>query len=523
MTVTVTNKSVVKAARSTPKRRVILYARVSKDDREGLSPSGQLAGMRRWAERERRQVVGEYRDDGIGASRFSRGQRAQWQLVMDAISAGQTDELAVRQISRSTRDRAVWAALIAACIDNHVKIVVDGKVHDPADPEDGFMLDLQASLAVREAGNISKITSNGKQEAASLGRPAGNLNFGYRSCVTRSGRGRGRKSVGRRDPLMWDFEAQEPRRMWLADGEEPYLREVDPDTGPVFREIVTRLLDVGESAESIVRDLIRRDIPTTRGGTWTSGNLARMVIAPAYLGKRVYRGRVLDVPALWPPLMTDDEYLRLTRKFGSPERDKYRHTSLTRHLGTGIYRCGREGCDGRMRVVIGASVGRPDRYDCRVCHKVARQQDPVDRAVEQLVIARLKRPDILALLSERADDPAAKAAAADAVKLQARIREYENYAATADEPPPPDEFARIIAGWRERLAKAEERAQPPDIPNTAWQVAGPEAERRWNALEIKAKRAIVAALFDVVILPAGQGHWRFDPNLIEVRWRGAGS
>jgi len=54
-----------------------------------------------------------------------------------------------------------------------------------------------------------------------------------------------------------------------------------------------------------------------------------------------------------------------------PARDKFRHPTYARHLGTGIYRCGREGCDGRMRVVVQGN-GRPNRYDRRECHKVSR-------------------------------------------------------------------------------------------------------------------------------------------------------
>jgi hypothetical protein len=52
-----------------------------------------------------------------------------------------------------------------------------------------------------------------------------------------------------------------------------------------------------------------------------------------------------------------------------------------------------------MRVVIEASKGRPNRYDCRDCHRVSRLQQPVDELIEAVLIARLSKPDVLAALS----------------------------------------------------------------------------------------------------------------------------
>lgn len=479
------------AAASSAPRRVVLYGRTSLDKTEGRSVDGQLATLREWARRTGRTVVAELRDDGISASRFATGKaRSAWVQVVDLITTGEVDELGVWEISRSSRDRAVWAALIAACIDARVNIAVDGKVHDPSDPDDGFMLDLQAAMAVRESVVISKRTTDGKRNSALIGRPAGSLPYGYRRVL---------------DPLTGKAVA----------------REVDPAQAPVVKEVAERLLK-GDSAQAIARDLNARGVRTRRGSSWRGTNIAGWITNPAYAGLRVYRGEVLtDVTATWPPLLTRDEHDRLVALFADASRDRYRTTSATRHLGTGLFTCGREGCGGVMRVVAGGSVGRPDRYDCRTCHKVSRNQAPVDQLVEALLVARLSQPDVLTVLAEIADDTQAKAAAAEVDRLQGELRDLR--AKVRAGLLSLDTLAYLESEWSKDLTKAERLARPKSLPAVVWDVAAPDdptgVAARWEATTIVSKRAILAALFTVTILPAGSGHWVFDPDLITVAWR----
>lgn len=523
--------------------RVVLYGRVSKDDRDGLSPAGQLAGLREWAHRTGRTVVAELRDDGIGASRFTRVKvRPDWLRALELITTGQTDELAVREVSRGTRDRTGWANLMDACIAAGVDVVLDGKVLDPADPDDAFMLDLGAAQAVQLAGKISKTTRDGKRQAAARGRPAGTLPYGYRRVL---------------DPITGKATA----------------REIDPEQGPIFQEIVTRLL-AEESAEAIARDLNRRGVPTgtrahrwlgqqlegfartypshpvaveitrrlsgdrpehvstvaadlnSRGvakpvaSQWRGTNLGKMVCRPVYAGLRVYRDEVqAGVEGQWPPLVSETDHLRLLALFDSPDRARYRRsTSAIRHLGTGLYRCGRPGCDGSMRVVVGASVGRANRYDCRTCHKVSRNQAPVDQLVESLMIARLSRPDVMDLLAELADDHAAKEAAAEVDRLKGKLRELREKVDA--EELTLDDLAYFRKRWEPQLAEAEARARPRSLPPVVWDVAGPDAAAHWDATPIGGRRTILGALFTVMIHPTTLRGAPFDPDLITVDWRG---
>lgn len=472
---------------TTDLRRVVLYGRTSLDVSEGRSVDDQLSSQRKWAASTGRKIVAELRDDGISASRYAGRKKARpdWQVAMELISTGQTDELSVWEISRSTRDRPVWAALIAACIENDVDLAVDGKIHDPADPDDGFMLDLSFSLGVRESAIISKRTRRAVESRAAAGRPHGSLPYGYRRIL---------------DPVTG----------------KPVARDRHPDQAPIVEEIARRLLS-GEHAEAIARDLNDRGIPTAGGRQWRGGNLTKLAVRPTYAGLRVHNRKVLDdVRASWPALISLDDHYRLVEMHTDPGRDKYRNPTYVKHLGTGIYRCGREECGGPMRVVV--QPGRPNRYDCRGCHKVSRYQAPVDELIETLMCRYLARPDVLELLTAD-DDAPVKEAAAEVRRLRAQLNDVRRRVEA--EELTLDDLAYFRARWEPKIRDAEERARPRSLPRAVFDVAGPDAEAKWRALPIADRRALVAAFLDVAILPAGRGKRKFDPNDLRVSWRGA--
>lgn len=475
---------------ATAVRRTVLYGRTSDDESEGRSVDDQLAELRRWAHATGRAVVAELRDDGISASRYSKRRKARpdWQQAMELIAGRRTDELAVWEVSRSTRDRAVWSALIAACIENGVEIAVDGKVHDPADADDGFMLDLGAALAVREVAMLSKRVRRAVESRAAAGKPAGTVPYGYRRVIDpETGR-----TVG---------------------------RDLHLEQAPVVADIVRRLL-AREPADRIAADLNERGIPTGTGKRWRGGNLRILALRPTYAGLRVHRGQVLDgVRGTWPPIISEAQHLQLVEMFADPARDKFRNPTHAKHLGTGIYRCGREGCDGRMRVVAQSSgkdgLVRPQAYSCRACFRVSRVQEPVDLMVEKVLCKWLERPEVLA--EYVGDDPTAAEAAEEVARLKRKLREARQ--AWDDDLISLDDYADMKARTEPKIRAAEERARPRHLPAAVLEVAGPDAERRWRAQPIEQRRAIVAAIVDVVILPAHRAGGRFDPSLVRIMRR----
>ena len=300
---------------------------------------------------------------------------------------------------------------------------------------------------------------------------------------------RGRRLVGDADVVVVDRLA--PRGL---------LAELAEDV---------EIIDCGKSAHrhNLTQDEINAVL-------WRGSNLSKLALRPTYAGLRVHHGEVLgDVTATWPAILTREQHYGLRVLFGDPSRDKFRKDTRVKHLGAGIYRCGREGCDGVMRRMS----ARGGEYGCRVCHRLSRQQGPVDELVEAVIVARLARPDVLAVLAgpDRAGEQAA------AAELVARLRSEESdmrrLLAAGDLAPA--DFAAWRRGWTPRLQRAEADATPATVPGAVAELAGPDAAQRWAAAPIEAKRAVLDLLMTVTIMPVGRAAVAFDPRAIKIEWK----
>ena len=323
--------------------------------------------------------------------------------------------------------------------------------------------------------------------------------------------------------------------------------EIDPERGPIVQEMVRRVLD-REPANAIAADLNRRGIATTAAGKctsscgcratnggqpnpdwdgehtqfsgrWTGANLTKHVLKPALAGLRTRHGEVLDVPTTWPALISVDDHHRLVALYADPARDKWRNSTGRRevkHLGTGLFRCGREGCDGRMRVV--QNVGREAIYDCRTCHKVGRRQALVDDIVQRAVVQRLARPDILEVLA--GPDTSEQRAKAVSEVAALRAEEAEMRRLLREGRLTPVDFADWREGWSPRVQSAEAAARPKPVPETVTAAAGPDAAQWWAGASMAARRLVVDTLMVVTIRPVGRNRSElpFDP-LRDIAWR----
>ncbi|WP_219419423.1 recombinase family protein [Pseudonocardia nigra] len=351
-------------------RRAALYARVSKIPRsvttrgkragpgDGKSVDQQLGELTRIARRDGVQIISVHRDDGISASRYAASKvREGWREVMATIMDGRVTELWVWEISRATRDRPVWATLINACIAQRVKITISGKVHDPNDPDDGFMLDLGAALAVRESAMTSKRIRRDVAARAAKGLPHGKIPYGYRRIY---------------DPRTRALIRQEP----------------DPETAPIVEELARRVLG-GEAMYSLTNELNARGVPspetvrmrrlgdTQSSWLWRQDQVRDVILSPAAAGKRVHQGKVLDgVIASWDPIISAEEHALLAEKLYDPARRSWVDASV-KHLLAGLARCGV--CGSPLRRTINRK--RYGNYSCwggKGTGCVSRKQEWVD-------------------------------------------------------------------------------------------------------------------------------------------------
>lgn len=479
-----------------PPIRALLYGRVSAAGSDGRSVESQLAEGRNVAEREGWTIIGERRDDGISASRYSRGKaRPGWQAAMDDISAGRVDMLVVWEISRASRDRTVWAALLAACTEAGVLLAVGGKVHDPNDPDDGFMLDLTAALAVRESGMTSKRTRRHLDARAQAGDPHGRIPYGY-------------------------------ARVYEEQSGRPAGQVIDPETGPVVREIVRRVL-AGEALYSIARDLNRRNVPSPLTVTrlrnrrptvempWRPEQVGRVAKAPTNAGLRVLRGHVVPgVDARWEPLVSRSDHARVRELFADPTRHTTTGDSSHRHLLVGLALCGE--CRAPVRRIKNRTV---PSYACSRGWCVARAMHFVDSYVEDVVLTRLEQPDAADAFATAADEDrdAQDQARREVTELRATLDGW--YAAAVDGTVTPSGLAKIEAGLLARIEDAEQRARPrPTSPILRDALAG-DPRQWWADASVASRREVIRELMTVVIHRTRQGARRLDPSSVDIQWK----
>lgn len=461
--------------------RAAIYARVSSDPRDkGRSVAEQEQECRAWVEQAGWNLLGVYRDNDRSASRYARKERPDWQRLTEDLSRGRVDVLVAWEVSRATRDRVVWAALVEACLDRDVKLCVGGKLHDLSDPDDAFTLDLASSLAVRESGVTRKRVLRAVRANAQAGRPHGRVLYGYRRTF---------------DPVTGESTGQVP----------------DETTAAVVREAARRVL-AGETPYAVAQDLNRRGVPTPREGKgWDLTQVKRLCVNPGYAGRRVHRGKVVG-PASWPPILEEATHDALVARLGDPARRTQRDSAV-RHLLSGIAVCG--ACGGRMRVQKNrGSLG----YICVDGLHVSRKETDADGVVEAFAVATLSRPEVLAHMAADEDD-ATREAVQEAQGLRARLEGFYDAAAAGELTPAA--LARIEAQLLPKIADAAERAKPSHLVPIVSDVAGPGAAERWGTLTIPQKREIIRALFDVRIMPVGKGKRTFDPESVRVvpKWR----
>ena len=142
-------------------------------------------------------------------------------------------------------------------------------------------------------------------------------------------------------------------------------------------------------------------------------------------------------------------------------------------------------------------------------------QTDVDALVEGIVVGRLQMPDAAQLFAT--GDPAALQEARDTIKaIDARLANTADMFATGDiDAVQLTRITERLRADRAQAAAAVEAALPAAVP--AELMSGQAAEA-WAALSMDSKRAVLASLVTVTILPSGSGK-AFDPDTVQVVWK----
>lgn len=482
--------------------RALLYGRVSKDQRSGRSVKQQLTIGRRRVTENGWINAGEYSDNDRSASQYARRKREDWERLMADINRGLGDILWLWEISRGTRERIVWAHLVAACQEHGMYIALDDELWDTTNPDHMRYLDGLVADSIHESGKTRKRIVRDIAAAAEEGRPHGRIAYGLR-------------------------------------------REYDPDTGELLRQVlgpehevetireIVRLKKAGKSWNWIAGELNRRKIPTPGGHLagdpvldddgnpvirhgrpvvyrgWTAASLRDLMSRPSLMGKRSYKGRIIEAGG-WDRVIEPADWWSINTP--SSPRERGLRNGRLRYWLSGVSMC--DVCEGRM----GVSLARTSRlkymnYQCQGTYPgasyghVTRKAETLEAHVEALIVREFSRPDVLvAFRSEVVSEERVEAAHARMLAKRAELEEL---------------YREVEAGLvSRRLAQADEQrlmreireleqaARPRIVDPMAEALAKPTAEEVlevWRGWDPEQKRtALLAVTQEVRVLKAGR-------------------
>jgi site-specific DNA recombinase len=470
--------------------RVALYCRVSKEREDEdravreKSVDDQEREGRRFIERHQARLVDVYRDTDRSVSQYTKRKRESFDRLCRDVEAGKLDLIWFWEQSRSTRRLDVFATLRNLCRDHGVRWVIRDRVLDPADSGDMLTSGIFA-VDENESARTAARVRRGKESAANMGRPHCGPPYGYKREY------RDREFV-RDVPKFWDGNGT----------------PVENSPAAVVREIFTRIAK-GDSLRAIRRDLERRGIPPSRSGRWSEPIIKYIARNPAYIGKRVYRGKILDdVSVMWEPLVDADLFWAVQRTLQASSRSPRRPTRA-RHLLSGLVRCG----------VCGDTLGgRPARgrqtsplYQCRGDACVGIYEPALDGYIEEAVIRYFRRPAVVELLNRNGDSEAARQASAEADQARVELEEWRQLADRGEISP--TGYARAEKGLLQRIGEAEQRARSAGRPPVLVLASTVDFQTRagWDALDLAIKRQIIAGIAEIRVYPVGRGRKTIHP------------
>jgi site-specific DNA recombinase len=483
--------------------RALRYQRASQDKKEqgkSVHDQGVLnvkeVTSRGWSD------AGSFTDNDRSASRHATKGRPEFELLIEAVLSGKGDVLVIWEMDRKERDLAVYVRIRDMCVEVGMYFwLVGGVLFDLRDKNDRMMLGFQAVQAEWMADNIRDNVLRGIVGAAEAGRPHGKITYGYRRIYH-----------SRTRALIRQEPDDEVRTATSADGVESEYTHAG-----IVREIFEEVTG-GTPLIAIENGLNERGVPSPTGMAWRRGVIRRMVLNPAYIGKRVLRGEIVG-DGVWDGLVDESVYWAAVRLLSDPSRTTTRPGRAV-HLLSYVVTCAV--CGGptsRQMVVRRAWSG--ERYSCLKKRCAAAPMDLMDEYVQRVVVAWLSRPDIYEILTaQTASDAEVAHARAEADRLRTDLEDWRRLAETGEVTA--ISFARAEKGLLAEIARHDARAAEAGIPPVLRGRIGEQAVQAWAELgdEVAVKRDIIRTVADIRLRRAGKGSRRpFGRHRLDWRWK----
>jgi len=451
-----------------PSLQAVGYARISKDDTlEGRGVARQTEDITAVCERHGWDLTDVLTDNDISASRYSKKARPGYLRLLAAIEAG-IDRAVVYDVDRLLRQPRQLEDLIDLCEARNGAFQlhnVNGEL-DLATGGGRFIARMLVAKAAMESDDMSRRLRRSFDQKALEGRPHGARAFGY-----------------------------EPDGMTVRETEAVLLRQAAVD-----------VLD-GTSLNTIARRWNGLGVLTPqRNRQWNGTVVKAVLINPRQAGLRVHRREVVG-PAAWPAIVDRATHDRLVAYLTAPRpRLAPRRTAFT-----GLIRSAVTGLPLDRDVVRGRPAYRAHNRPGREAGNVTIAALPLEDLILEMLFTAVEDDRLGERLGERR---AKLAAVPDVGGIEADLRALA------------EDFGqgRITRGeWLAARGALDARLQAAHAAIGAT-VAVPvpvDLRASWPSLDVDRQRAILAAVFEAVLIhPARvKGGPGIDPDRVEPRWR----
>lgn len=439
------------------------------DDQQGICR--RVADLRGWTVREEHI----FKDNSRSAWRRDR-KRPQWDAMLAAIDRGEINAIIVYHGDRLIRQPWDLELLLNIARFKGIHLASPTGSRDLDNPDDQFILRIEAAQACRESDNISRRTKNGHRRRRELG-------------FVRAG-GRGGRAYGFRTDAITHV----------------------PEEVAVLREIAQRIL-AGESAGTICRDLNARDLKTVTDREWAHGTVKKMMLRPRLVG--LMPDGVSK--AAWEPILERETWESVKAILEGRAAAFSYATNARRYLLSGIAVCGTEGCGQPLVIRHNTRSESLRGYGCinRECPvKVHRSQRHLDAYVEGWVLSLLQDSETLI---GRLSVPANAGYLRELTALEARRAETEERLKSLVDHPSlsPDVLVLSLEGFDRRIAELRERMATTSRSSLLAKYHGIDRDQ-WAALPLETRRTLVAATCRVVVRASGRRGPGFDESTVDV-------
>lgn len=485
------------------KQQTALYLRLSEDrDMNELGIDRQRTHCRALATRHALDADGliEYVDDNRSA--WSGKARPAFDRLLADLAAGRLSAVLAYAPDRIARNLGDYAAFTDAARTAGARVILVNGGEVGLDPTSTLSSGVQALVSSWESGIKSvRVKAAAEQRALRGLPPGGPRKFGY--------------SLDHMSLIEHEADA-------IRDAAHAVL------AGASLRSQVKR---VNADPDLWTPSRKGRTSGVTERRPWQTTAFRTLLTRPALAGIVVYRGTEhRDVAALWPTILTVAEHDDLTVLFaGRATGPNDGPGAPAKHLGSGLYRCGADGCDGTLGTTTqNRPGGKVLLYRCRYAGErqaakktphVARVASKVDDEVVAAVLARLSRGDLQQAIADRSGEDTA-----GLLREREAVRERMGQVADAVVAGAftPAQAATMNRGFMDRLAELDEAVAEADRTGVLKLVGdlgtGVDPAAWWQAADTETRRALLDALVTVTVLPTRRGT-RFNPDDVRIEFK----